>query len=276
MRPDTRFIRNRLIPKASKRDGLQGRVDIWLLRAAQIATVLGVAIAVFGYFYTVRPVYQKALLDEAIAKKELEIKEANNAIAVSYARLKGHAIANLVQNASMCRTYTMTSSIGTDHSMSRSNEKDLDKFLSYSVSSCLTQAAAKTPDLAVLRAIDQEALSREIDRIGRKLDTERLVAVAEAKNLRTRALKDHVFFAKELEASAKQHPSQDKSAKSSVLLKFDDQIGQVQDWYLVRFAERIGTEVDSMVHFSWPGTGPLEETFRRRIDAFSTFRKSDK
>ena len=276
MRPTNRLIRNRLLPNRLTQETRQKRVDIWFLRAAQTATVLGVAVAVFGYFYTVRPIYQKALLDEAIAKKELEIKEANNALTVSYARLKGHAIANLVQNSSMCQTYTMTIMFGKDHIMSRSKERDLEKYLSRSVSACLTQAVAKTPDLATLQAGDHDALMREIDRIGLKLDSERLVAIEEAKNLRARALKDRLFLMKEFEASIKNNPSQADSGKSGMPAKFEDQIGQIQEGYMLRFASRIGAEIDSLDHFSWPGTGPIDEGFRRRINAFSLPMKSEK
>jgi predicted nucleotidyltransferase len=32
-------------------------------------------LALFGYFYTVRPIYQKELLDEQIAEKEMELRK---------------------------------------------------------------------------------------------------------------------------------------------------------------------------------------------------------
>lgn len=276
MRPANRFIRNRLLPNRLEQVTRQNSVDTWFLRAAQTATVLGVAVAVFGYFYTVRPIYQKALLDEAIAKKELEIKETNSALAVSYARLKGHAIANLVQNSSVCQTYTMTIMIGNDHIMSTSKEKDMEKYLSRSVSTCLKQAVAKTPDLATLQIGDHDALMREIDRIGNKLDNERLVAIEEAKNLRARAIKDRLFLMNEFEASFKHNPSQVDSDKSSMPAKFEDQIARIQQGYMLKFASRIGAEIDSLDHFSWPGTGTIDERYRRRINAFSFPMKSEK
>lgn len=47
--------------------------DQLLARANHICQILLVLLAIFGYFYTVRPAFSKALLEEQIAKKELEL-----------------------------------------------------------------------------------------------------------------------------------------------------------------------------------------------------------
>lgn len=47
------------------------KFDIWLGRLSHIAQIILVGVAVFGYFYTIRPIYQNQLLSEDIAKKEL-------------------------------------------------------------------------------------------------------------------------------------------------------------------------------------------------------------
>lgn len=48
-------------------------IDKLLSRASHIAQIVLVAVAVFGYFYTVVPVYQKDLLSEEISQKEIEL-----------------------------------------------------------------------------------------------------------------------------------------------------------------------------------------------------------
>ena len=48
-------------------------VDTWLGRAASISQPLVLLLALFGYFYTVIPVYQKEVLSEQIAAKEIEL-----------------------------------------------------------------------------------------------------------------------------------------------------------------------------------------------------------
>ena len=50
------------------------RVDKWFARAAHASQVLLLFLGVFGYFYTVLPVYQKSLLDEEIAQKTMELR----------------------------------------------------------------------------------------------------------------------------------------------------------------------------------------------------------
>lgn len=57
------------------------KIDIWSTRIANFSQVGVLALAVFGYFYTVLPVYQKSLLDEEIAKKTLELENKDKKIA---------------------------------------------------------------------------------------------------------------------------------------------------------------------------------------------------
>lgn len=53
---------------------MQNRIDLYLNRVSQVSQLLLVCFAIFGYFYTVRPMYQNASLQESIAKKEAELK----------------------------------------------------------------------------------------------------------------------------------------------------------------------------------------------------------
>lgn len=50
-------------------------MDVWLPRAAHLTQVLLLALGIFGYFYTVRPIHQKEILDEEIAQKRIELRE---------------------------------------------------------------------------------------------------------------------------------------------------------------------------------------------------------
>lgn len=56
------------------------KIDLWLTRAASLSQPLVLALAVFGYFYTVLPVYQKEVLSEQIAAKELELAKLQRQI----------------------------------------------------------------------------------------------------------------------------------------------------------------------------------------------------
>lgn len=56
------------------------KFDIWISRLSQLAQVGLFSLAVFGFFYTVVPIYQKEVLTEAIAKNELILSELQNKI----------------------------------------------------------------------------------------------------------------------------------------------------------------------------------------------------
>lgn len=53
-------------------DKQQSRFDAWSNRAAAGAQVIAVIFVIFGYFDTVRPVYQKERLEEQVAKLEVD------------------------------------------------------------------------------------------------------------------------------------------------------------------------------------------------------------
>lgn len=65
-----------LRPQRDHREVKKGdnRIDVWFARASHGSQVLLLLLGIFGYFYTVLPVYQKSLLDEDIARKTLELR----------------------------------------------------------------------------------------------------------------------------------------------------------------------------------------------------------
>ena len=66
-----------------------GRTDVVLQRLANASQLALVLLAVFGYFYTVLPVYQKSLLDEDIAKKTLELRAMETRLSQTETLLAG-------------------------------------------------------------------------------------------------------------------------------------------------------------------------------------------
>ncbi len=52
--------------------------DVWVQRISHLSQLGLLILATFGYFYTVRPIYTKSMLEEEIAKKQIEIKEKDN------------------------------------------------------------------------------------------------------------------------------------------------------------------------------------------------------
>lgn len=64
-------------------------LDAWLSRASNLSQPLLLCLAVFGYFYTVLPVYQKELLSEQIAEKEVELSRLQRTIAATTPTIEG-------------------------------------------------------------------------------------------------------------------------------------------------------------------------------------------
>ena len=56
------------------------RTDRWLERSRNISQIILVALAIFGYFYTVRPIYRNQLLSEELSRKAMEMREKEESI----------------------------------------------------------------------------------------------------------------------------------------------------------------------------------------------------
>ncbi|MEP6935807.1 MAG: hypothetical protein ABI988_18025 [Nitrospirota bacterium] len=70
--------------------------DIWLQRLSHISQFGLFIFTVWAIYFTVIPLYQKAFLEEAIAKKEVELKEANAALEGAYVRFKAMILNDFV------------------------------------------------------------------------------------------------------------------------------------------------------------------------------------
>jgi hypothetical protein len=66
-----------------------GQIDVALQRLSHASQLGLLLLAIFGYFYTVLPIYQKSLLDEDIARKTLELRAMENRLAQTEALLSG-------------------------------------------------------------------------------------------------------------------------------------------------------------------------------------------
>lgn len=74
--------------KASAAGKWERRLDVWLPRFSHFAQFGLFLITVWGLYFTVIPLYQKALLDEAIAKKEIELAVTSKSADKLYAKVR--------------------------------------------------------------------------------------------------------------------------------------------------------------------------------------------
>ncbi|WP_064026674.1 hypothetical protein [Methylomonas koyamae] len=75
-------------------------MDLWLPRMSHFAQFGLFLFTVFSLYFTVLPLYQKALLEEAIARKELELKEASALLNKKYEQIRSYAVSEYVVKAS--------------------------------------------------------------------------------------------------------------------------------------------------------------------------------
>lgn len=71
------------------------KFDLILDRLSKFSQILLVAGAIFGYFYTIRPIHQNQVLSEEIAFKENNIKRLNNELL-----LKSDSLSSIIKNIS--------------------------------------------------------------------------------------------------------------------------------------------------------------------------------
>lgn len=67
---------------------MQSKIDTYLSRISHVSQFVLVAFAIFGYFYTVRPIYQKELLSEDIASKQVELNSLGQELSKKNQQLK--------------------------------------------------------------------------------------------------------------------------------------------------------------------------------------------
>ena len=81
MRIQRKSLRKPSAANAGRAPAREGPIlDTWLTRASSLSQPLLLCLAAFGYFYTVLPVYQKELLSEQIAAREIELNRVQRAI----------------------------------------------------------------------------------------------------------------------------------------------------------------------------------------------------
>lgn len=151
------------------------KVDVFLNRLSHISQVFLVALAVFGYFYTVRPIYQKEILSEDIAKKEVELKIIQKQLDELYYQLRSELIRKIKTGATYnCSPVTTLMMQPPRGDALRSKDFDvemseLSALLSKDVYSCIIESTLNNPLLKDLRKIDQDKLIDVIRSLNPKL-----------------------------------------------------------------------------------------------------------
>jgi hypothetical protein len=155
-------------------------LDIWLPRISHFLQFGLFVITLGSLYFVVLPLYQKAVLDEAIAKKEVELREVSAALEESYRRVRESTVKDFVLGAGLnCSGLMLPPQIGTQVP---NRKPDAQEILEIDPKKCLVEASAHYPGLRSLRVEDMAILQEAIASFAQKLNKNRFEIIDKSKS----------------------------------------------------------------------------------------------
>lgn len=153
-------------------------LDVWLPRFSNLAQVVLLLLTAGSLYFTVLPLYQKALLDEAIAKKEVELKAASAVLESKYVQIRRFTMREYIQ---VTGPDCMDMLRKIPQSPNEARAPDIT--LTLDIKQCLLKHESETRSLSELRPADREFLRQHLSLLGEKLSkyqTDARLAVEQA------------------------------------------------------------------------------------------------
>lgn len=157
----TSLRRNRIAPRRQRPQTfiLQApqphKLDVWLPRLANFTQVALLALTACGFYFTVLPLYQKALLDEAFARKEVELKQVTAALDAKYGQLRRVAVREFAIGADAdCSGFSEMLRTTRDKPLESHENVEANAF-KIDVKKCILDHEKKATSLAELRPDDR-------------------------------------------------------------------------------------------------------------------------
>jgi hypothetical protein len=151
--------------------------DNWLSRLSQFAQILLAIVTLGTIWYTVIPLYQKAVLEEAIARKEFELKEANQKLEENYLQIRHQTVSRIIVGTLGCmssnRFIKDVPSSDTD-GYRGAVEGWQKRLLSANASQCIEESFRNTKQLSDLRAQDFDLVAEKIKQISAACESRRI------------------------------------------------------------------------------------------------------
>lgn len=171
--------------------GTPSRWDSWLSRGASISQIVGIGLALAGLFYTVIPLYQKAAVDEQLARREAELKAVESSLAEARTETYRLNRDNYLRNATRAaadecadvRRSFMTIPSGTPESEFRLR-------LDVDVVGCVNRYLARADEVKVLNPADLAVWRAWATSIASDLEAERQAARQKVVGVRQKAAAD--------------------------------------------------------------------------------------
>jgi len=135
----------------------------------------------WGLFYTVIPLYQKAAVDEQVAKQQAELAGLSARLRASYVKIRGQSVLQFVTFAGPACTGLLTPVSDEPPPEGQDFESQA---LKTDVRSCLLEQMKHSPPIGELNQSDLAAFIAEVDKIGMRANAARLAASMEVSELR--------------------------------------------------------------------------------------------
>lgn len=146
--------KNYTIANRTRDKQYQGKFDVWLNRASTISQIGILVVTTLMFYFTVIPLYQKEVLEESIAKKEIELSALTNKIIKN--KLQS-VLKNFVHYSAECGGLLISPNNGEQEFDNRESE-----FWKIDVTECLNKGFAEIDKAGIPKDIISK-LQQEID-----------------------------------------------------------------------------------------------------------------
>lgn len=161
------------------------RVDLWLQRISYFSQFGLFLITICSLYFVVIPLYQKEVLAEVIARKEIELKQLNTSLEKSYSELRSYYVSNFIRHASIKCT-----GLDINPEEIRTRGKETPIALTRKISECLIEPLYASKDIKRLRQKDIETINSEVVALEKTLKNEQTSALEAYKAIPNKAKTD--------------------------------------------------------------------------------------
>jgi hypothetical protein len=156
-----------LVQVSNKNHGL----DIWLARLSHIAQFGLFLFTVLISYFTVLPLYQKAVLEEAVAKKEVELAALNKSLEEAYDKLRDYSIRDFAMAAMPDCGGLFVGIDRTGKPLPDKNKAEI--IFEIDVPSCLNKLSKDLKSLKQLSSRDRAIFENNLDKISSEISKQK-------------------------------------------------------------------------------------------------------
>lgn len=148
-------------------------MDIWFPRISHFSQFGLFVITLGSLYFVVLPIYQKSVLDEAIARKEIELKESEKLVEQSYEQLRKFAVTQFTFGVFVkCVVNFQDLEFAKDKDEERKPDN-----LNNDASNCLLESGKVSQDIKLLRPNDQVVFLQNLKNVAAEIEQHRIDAL---------------------------------------------------------------------------------------------------